>query len=416
MRRLTMLRISPLIWISPLLVWPAWMFVTSMASLQLDPYPLTLTAAGTAALLIVAPVCAAGGAWEGGRLRRAGWFTLPHVRTPLTVAITALLPTLLVGSLITFGIIGIRLVIGGVLLPDIRMIITTLVILTTHTLLGFAIGVRMPVVVSVPLVFLVDFFALGLPLTLDPLWLRHLTGIWPSCCLIGADLAPAALLGALVFTGGLAVTAGLLLHPHLTAFRLALALLPAIIGAGAGVQFVRGFGPDPTIARDPALLVCSTGQPRVCVWPEHQPRLEEVAAIAASAGAAWQQAGIAVPDEFSEGQPGSPTVRGFGFSMRSDHYTILNALAYSLLPPWPECAFSGISPYLGAPAEGYVLAWLNTIAGMPPEQLAGRFSPDQLQVVATVRALPLERQQAWLERNLVALEQCNIPPQLEPAL
>jgi hypothetical protein len=211
------------------------------------------------------------------------------------------------------------------------------------------------------------------------------------------------------------VTAGLLLHPHLTAVRLALALLPAIIGAGAGVQFVRGFGPDPTIARDPALLICSTGQPRVCVWPEHQPRLEEVAAIAASAGAAWEQASIAVPDTFREGQQESPTDRSFGFSMQADRYTILNALAYSLLPPWPECARSGTSAYLGAPAEGYVLAWLDATAGMPPEQLAGRFSPDQLQVVATVRALPLERQQAWLERNLVALEQCNIPPQLEPA-
>lgn len=417
MRLATMLRISPAIWFCPFLVWLAFVFVRGMPPAWTDPHALAITSAGTAALMIVVPVCAACAAWEGGRLRRAGWFTLPHVRLPLSVAGAALAPTLAVGIVMLIGAVGFTTVMTGVVvLPDVRVIMVALIVLFIHALLGFAIGLRVPAVVAVPTVFLLDFGWMVLPSTREPLWLRHLNGVWASCCMISDDLAPVAVLGALSVALGLALAAGILLRQHLVPFQAALAVLPVIVGVGVGVQFVNGLGPDPAIARDTSILICSTTQPRVCVWPEHRGRLEEVVEIATAASAAWQQAGVIVPTEFSEAPLGIPGARDFGFSLESDRYSILNSLAYRTLPPWPECALRGSSSYQGASAESYLLAWLDATAGMPAMELAARFRPAELETVEWVRTLPLEQQQIWLERNLLALEQCNVPPQLEPPL
>ena len=191
-----------------------------------------------------------------------------------------------------------------------------------------------------------------------------------------------------------------------------------MLAFGLGALLVRGLGPDPVIEREAAALVCASGQPRVCVWPEHRGRLEEVAALAAQADAAWRQLGLAVPSEFSERRPAAlpPGAGAFRISRESRPGDIVVSLAYGLLPPPPRCALVGTAPYPGGAAARYVTAWLADAAGLPRAELGERFGPDVLATVAAVRAMPSARQQAWLERNVAALRACEVEPWLEPGI
>lgn len=413
----SVLRGSPAVWLSPLLVALA-VLATSSTTIALtlpEPYPLALTSAGASSVFLVAPVCAAWAAWEGGRLRRAGWFTLPHARSPIVIALVALAPALVVGLVAIAAAVAVRFLgAGAVALPDLRVVAKTVAVITAHALLGFAVGVNVPVVIAVPTVLLVDYGWMVLPIALEPLWLRHLNGTWISCCALHTDLAPQAFAGAVVVAAGFAATAVLLLRQPLDAARLALALAPLVLAFGTGGFLVHRLGPDPTVDRK-ATLVCSSGQPRVCVWPEHRGRLAEVAAVAVQADQAWRRFGIAVPAEFSEQRSALPPgTSSFGISLETPRSGIVASLAYSLLPPLPQCALTGTAPFPGGRARGYVVAWFADVAGLPRAELVRRFGPSILGTIDAVRSLPEDRQWAWLERNLAASGACGVPPRLEP--
>jgi hypothetical protein len=406
----TLLRLSPALWFSPLLIGLGVLFAIDLGPAVLAPYPLQVTAVGAAALFMVAPLCAACAAWEAGRWRRAGWLTLPHVRAPLTRAVTVLAPTLLVGLVACSLALGVMMGRAGTfLLPDLRVVAMACVGLLAYTLLGFAIGVHVPPVIATPTVFLVILLWMGLPRTLEPLWLRHLTGVWALCCRIDADLAPQALAGALLVAGAvLAAAVALLLTPG-RIVRWLVAAAPLLAGLAVGSALVRDLGVYPEVGRDPALLVCSQTQPRVCVWPEQQPRLDEVTALLTGAAQRWRDLGVAVPDTVGETPYHDSAERRFGFSMTASPAIILNALAYSLLPPFPSCGDA--APYLGFEAESWVLAWLVLQAGATPDQIAGMHPPETLPIVAQVRAGSAAQQAAWYAHNRHALGTCGVAPQ-----
>lgn len=412
MRSMTLLRISPATWCGPILVVLAAAYTTVLSGTS-DPYPLALTAEGAFTAFLVAPVCAACAAWEGGRLRRAGWASLPHVRSPLRIAMTSLAPVIAVGWLaISTAVLYTLRTARVVAVPDLRVMAATFVVVTAHALLGFAIGVRFSTVVAVPAVLLIDYGWMVLPHALEPVWLRHLNGsdTWLSCCSVATDVAPQALVGTLIVALGLAGTASMLLCARHAVRRLA--VVPAVLALSLGAVLVQGLGYDAVVPRDPAALVCSAGQPRVCVWPEHRDRLAEVTAIASTAASRWREADIGVPTEFSERSTLSLGDRSFGFSVQSRPSDILNALAYSLLPPVPQCALAGrTEPYIAA---DLVHAWLVEVAGMPDDEITKRFGPDVSRAVAAVRSLPLRQQRVWLKHNHTALQTCDVAPQLEP--
>ena len=420
MRTLTMLRINPAVWIAPFLMLLA-ILATSATSIVpdiSDPYPLALTSAGASSIFLVAPVCAACAAWEGGRLRRAGWLSMPHARSTITVAFMSIICILVVGLLsISASLVILLMREGEVVALDLRIITKTFFIIGAHTLLGFAIGTQLPSTVAVPSVLLIDYAWMVLPIAIEPLWLRHLNGAWISCCDLASDLAPSAFIGTAIITIGFTGTAILLLRPYLDTFRRVLAVIPTVIAFGVGALLVQGLGPDPIVART-STLVCSSGEPRVCVWPEHRERLPEVVEIAGAAVKSWRAVGISVPGEFSEQRNPAllpPGASSFGFSSESQRSDILNSLVYSLLPPLPACAREGGS-FLGGPAQSYVVAWLADTAGISRDELESRFGADIRQTIESVRALPIDQQQAWVARNIAALQKCDVAPQLEPHL
>jgi hypothetical protein len=201
----------------------------------------------------------------------------------------------------------------------------------------------------------------------------------------------------------------------LNKYNVGLAMGTIVFSFGVGSFLVSDLGASPTAPRDPSHLVCSSSSPKVCVWPEHRERLQEVADLASQATIRWRHYGIEVPSEFTEQSNLSLAARDFGFSVQTTYYQLLHSLAYSILPAYPECALNG-TLYLGGQAEDYVLAWLDATADMPQAELESRFEADILQTIAVIQSLPVEQQRIWVEQNMNALGSCDVEPRVESPL
>lgn len=141
-----------------------------------------------------------------------------------------------------------------------------------------------------------------------------------------------------------------------------------------GVLFVSGMTYAPTVPRDPAALLCrEAGDATVCVWPEHEGRLGEVAEIVADVRAGWQRAGMTVPSHFTEADPtiAPEGAVAFGFDGRlSTRDVIIGDLARGKLPPFPDC----LGGYTGYIAFEYLEAWYAATGGMSSDELEERYT------------------------------------------
>lgn len=423
MRLRTILRVSPGAWLSLPMVLLSLLYVVMFQSrIRADPYPLAVTSTALATLGFIVPIVAALGAWEGGRLRRADWWALPHVRPRAAIAAWALAPIVATGvAAVSAGVLA-NLFAVDLLFPDPRPVAVAGVVLVAHALAGFSLGLAVPVVVAAPAALLTSFVWMVFLRAIEPIWLRHLNGgALELCCGRHEELAPAAVVGALTVALGLAASSITFLTLRRSRRRDLLVPLPLLIGLVVGSMMVSSLGSQPTMARDRSALLCDSpsSSVTVCVWPEHVDRLQEVGSIAEKAARGWRAVGLQVPPTFAEGPPETTPagVLPFGFSRASDPSDIVSGLAYAMLPAWPACADRG--PYLGYDAFDYVHAWFATTGGMSDEEIERRFGDLQARgaatipvVLAKVRALPVEEQLAWVADNVAALEACDRPPRL----
>lgn len=415
----TAFRRSPAVWLSPVLI----LIIVFFASESLYPaseyYPLALTVTGASQVFLIAPFCAACAAWEAGRIRRAGWFGFPRTRSLVSFLTLALTPTFTVGMLATiFAVLFQFRVAPSLSLPDLTVLGAALVVVLGHTLLGFGIGVHIRPVIAAPSILLVDYAWMVMLVTLEPLWLRHLTGAWTSCCDVTTSLDPRALLAVTVIAVGFVVTALVLVRVPMTGGRLMFSVVPLIVSFSIGVDLVNSLGYAPTIARS-GDLVCSDGEPKVCLWPEHDGVLERVASLARQADEAWRDAGFTGPDQFSELRTDALRANAGAIRVRPNlpqfDTNILMSLAYGSLPQPPDCSRDGTTQMPGVVAAPYVAAWLGNVAGVPLATLSERFDAAVIETVEAVRALPKTDQVAWVTHNVMAIGDCWTKPQLDPS-
>lgn len=411
-----MFRTSPAVWLALPLVALAAGYTFGYSPATSDPYPLAHTSAGSLVLGFIAPICAALGAWEAGRLQRSGWWQLPHARPPWIIAARTLLPPVMVGVLAVLTAAETQLLGAGLLWPDPRILGVAALVIASHAALGFAVGTWVPVVVAAPAVLLVGYLWMALPRAFEPLWVRHLNGSYASCCVLQSDLAPAALVAVALVCSGFFAAALFLIRRRRAAWLPIAAAAAVTVGLVAGAIPISGLGPDPTVARSEESLVCRGQEPRVCMWPEHAGRMSEVLNLASQARDGWRTTGLGVPATFSEGQ--AEEALRFGFSLEASNADLLHAMAYGMLPPVPECAMQR-----GYPAAGgldYLHAWLDASAGMSQAELQLRFEapqppgrPPVMDLVAQLRTQPLDVQGQWAEANLEALRDCETQPVLD---
>jgi hypothetical protein len=410
----TAVRVMPAFWLAiPISIFAGWYATFLYPS---DGYAVGATAAGTGTLPFVGPFCAACAAWEGSRLRRARLWAAPSVRSRLTIAFWCLLPAVMVGLVAVLAAIAVELVRAGTGLPDLRLIAMTALDLVALSVAGFAAGLLLPFAVAGPLAIVASFVWLVFVPAIQPVWLRHLTGMFRDCCGLGQDLAPRAVVASSIVDLGIIGAAALLVAgPALTRRRVGGALATLAVAGVAGVLLVGGMAYAPAVPRDTALLECRTDSGvSVCTWPEHHARAAEVARIVGRVHAGWQRAGMAAPSLFTEADPTVAPAGALVFGFIGVSYTeddIISALATGMLPAEPDCPDA--SP-TGGIAFMDLNAWYAEAGGMTPDELRKRYGhaglpgyPEPLAVVDQLRAATPDIRRAWVSRAEQVSQACG---------
>ena len=301
---MTRLVTSPGVWVAPV----ALLVLASRilgAELSGEHYPVAVVAADVAAVALIAPLVALAGAWEGAKIRSARVLVLPRVRSAWRVALEPIAASVVPAALILVVFTAVDARARGV---DWAVIAGGALTLTAWGVAGFGLGCLVPAVLALPLALLVAAVWLIYPRTIEPLWLRHLTGAWNGCCMIDQSLSPRAMLAAGIVAVGTAAAGGALVWAATAAVRrsraagavavgLALAALAASVVGGS--LLVRSFGADPVVPRsDPTN--CDSGTPALCLWPEHEAIRGGVRQALDESVRAWESRGVEVPARFDE--------------------------------------------------------------------------------------------------------------------
>lgn len=407
----TVLRSSSATWLAPLLA----AFVALLLSDDLTAgvthgyWPSALGAAAFA-LPFVAPACAAAGAWEGSRLTRGNVAHWAPTRTALGIALPLLVPVFVLGAvgMAVAAALTISTSLPDVGMPPIGMILVWLVILAAHSMAGFLLGKRLPLVVAAPIALVLSFVLTAYPAALEPLWLRHMvTGGMSSCCALDQDPSWRAAASAVVLALGVISACALALTMlRARTFVISAALVAGLAGSG---WLAYGLPADPVSARSGDQLQCNGEAPRVCLWPElSQPTM--VRESASDARHRLQQAGLTVPSTLTMAEHAGKGALFIGAWDDPTAEQVRAGVGTALMPSGPPaCAQSG-SSFPGADAYGPSAAWLAMTAGAKAHEVAGRYGEKESAVAESVMKASHDKQLAWFQHNSKALRNCTTHP------
>lgn len=318
MRYLEILRNSPSVWLTPLVV----LFALVVA--EPGPSPSGAAAAMTSFLILLCPLVALGAAVESWRFR--GILHLPRKRGILT----ALLPRWVVG----IGACVASLVLLVLLRAPISVewtgpVVVSCLAIVAWCLIGALSGFLLPAVVAWPLCImgpLVLFTrAAAIP---DNRW-RHLTAVWFGCCSSNEVIAPSLLTAVAVFWGTICLVA----IASLIVLDCRRRTVQVLVGASAAAAIwasttyalsaAAPFGYAPTVARSsPRVCAQQPSGVRVCVWPEDAAILRDFTATD-RAVRSWHSLGVKVPEVFDEGAlEVSGTITPVQFDTRYPEYAV----------------------------------------------------------------------------------------------
>ena len=395
----TSLRVMPAFWFALPIVLLAGGYVTALY--PSDHYGLGATAMGTGALPFVAGFVAATAAWEGARLRRSVWWS-PAVRSRLEIAAWAVLPSVVIGVVAMLAAIAVLLVRSGATMPDLTLIAVGTLDLVAWAAVGFAAGILLPVPVAVPVGILLPFVWLAFVPAMDPVWLRHITGMFRDCCGLNEAMAPAAVWASVLADLGFIAAAAVLVAGRLASLRAGASALALALPLAAGVALVAGMTYAPVVPRDPALLDCreSSGL-TLCVWPEHAPEADVLLSTAVAVRGRWAAAGIQSPAVITEAHrstaPAGSLPVLFSGAAPDD---VITVLAGGLVPAVPDCEMGST----GGIAVPWLGAWYAAAGGMSSGRLEEGFGStwnmggttlDPLPTVDALWKVSVEARRAW---------------------
>lgn len=257
-------------------------------------YGLAAATTAGSAIVLLAPVAMVLAAVCGSRWESAGWRARDAARSSLAVIADVLWPLAAAGSLALFAVLALA---GSGLSGVVAVGPSLALLLIGMILLGFGLGVRLPLRLAAPLSVVGGYAFFAFPLVVEPTWLRQVTGIWWGCCSISRTLDSRAAVAVAAVGLGLA-GAGFVMAAW---GRVWASLAVAAAGIALGVLVVGKSGPDPSVVRT-GDMVCQ-GKPgvgEVCVWPEHQGSLDGLAAQAPAAVRVATALSMAVPPTFTE--------------------------------------------------------------------------------------------------------------------
>ncbi|MEV7216844.1 ABC transporter permease [Kitasatospora cineracea] len=404
----TELRRSPLRWVFPVLVVVALLVLFGRSRYWIGVWPQAGAAAQIPAFYL-GPAMAGAAAWSAAARRRSGVPTgfgaaRPSWRVeaaPLAAALTYGLAAYAVGA-VAAAAVSVRDGGSGFFWPG--YLLLGAVLITGCTALGHLAGRRARSLVVVPvactlgcLVFLGMFGSVPQG-SGSGVGLYVLSGYPSLAVAVRPLLARAATVLALA---GLAVAAGRQVRTDRSAAR----WRGRPFGTVGGVLAVAGAvalwvltGPLLVQRPVPARPLCTTGTPRICVWPENQRYLPELQAMSERA-AALPAGRFQVPGEFLEdGLDGRRLGAGNGFYLREgetwEAATTMGIRTVEDSIPVP-CRRSDL-------AQWELISW--TIAriaghGVPATVHGGPPGVDQ-EAIGRLIAEPEDAQLAWVDQRL----------------
>lgn len=298
---LTRIRVSPGIWLAPV------MALISMAHFDVPAargYALASATRDAYSLLFVAALSCAAGAWEGHRLQTGGVLSGVARRSRFAIMAAPWTSAVVVPTALDV-VIFIR---DGAFtsIDAVPVIVTTIATAWVWALAGIAVGVAVRPALSVPLSLMVPVLWLIMLPASQTLWLRHLTGGWPSCCSVNSTLSWRAILATWTVLASVLAASLLVLgtrgramgpRPRMVAGLVAVLVTGGLVG---GASMVRGMGPDPIAPRTHGLRCDVVAEAKVCVWPEHEAAAARFKPVVATVFPVWRQAGVALPEVITE--------------------------------------------------------------------------------------------------------------------
>lgn len=298
---LTRIRVSPGIWLAPV------MALISMAHFDVPAargYALASATRDAYSLLFVAALSCAAGAWEGHRLQTGGVLSGVARRSRFAIMAAPWTSAVVVPTALDV-VIFIR---DGAFtsIDAVPVIVTTIATAWVWALAGMAVGVAVRPALSVPLSLMVPVLWLIMLPASQTLWLRHLTGGWPSCCSVNSTLSWRAILATWTVLASVLAASLLVLgtrgramgpRPRMVAGLVAVLVTGGLVG---GASMVRGMGPDPIAPRTHGLRCDVVAEAKVCVWPEHEAAAARFKPVVATAFPVWRQAGVALSEVITE--------------------------------------------------------------------------------------------------------------------
>lgn len=378
-------------------------------------YWASATGQASTLLFLVVPACALSAAWEAGRLRRARPLLAAAARTPLRIAAQLLVLPMLLGV----AGMGVALLVqlpdawgapGG---PSPLLPAMWLAVIAAHSTAGLLLGRWLPAPVALPLAVAGSYLVIAYPPAMQPVWLRHLVGNGlDSCCALDRVPSERATLAAAVVSAGVVMTVALLVHVGRRAVAGAVALCVLAGSFTAGWALANRMGPDAVTPRSEAALLCSGGDPEVCVWPEQRPQAQRIEAEVRDAYEALRRAGMELPERVSSAaEPGALRIR---LEANPSARDIARSLAGSVIPAEvPPCAQLPEAEYPGYAAYEPLMAWSLLVITSDPAIARAHTEPQSAELAQRVRReLTREEQLQWFEANAASLRDCSLEPVL----
>ncbi len=402
------LRLEPAVWLLPVSSLLGAMVVRDSDD-PTSTYRLAVAVDAHLCLFVLAAIGAGCTAWKAGRLRRGGWTRRPWVRSPGRLALAEATTTAsiqLLAYAVVLVVTGLRSALGAVP-ADGAVVGTAAVVLLATGAVGWAVGWSIRTEVAVPAVVLGTYLAMVFPPAMEPLWLRHLTGLHDDCCTHGEVLARPVILAPMVLGLGLFVVSLL----AVSAWRrpvLGLVAVGVLVASAAGAASMVDHLDDRSTAMRTSEVRCTSDRPALCLWPELADARPSVSAVVGDVIDRWAAAGIPRPERVSTRPADANAVTVvLPLGDEASPEAVRRILAWAMVPELPEtgCTDDGV-PIAVDDAARVARAALALLAGVPEEQVRAELGDDLLPPVHRVLEAEPRARVRWLERVRAAVAAC----------
>ncbi|MGW0858716.1 DUF7224 domain-containing protein [Streptomyces sp. NPDC002690] len=407
MRFSTLLRSGPAAWAALILI-PVLVWFSAQNTVSTISYWPSISSQTTLVLGFISAACGAGAAWEAARIKQGGIPALAPARGKHSVAFLHLGPIAVLGLVAMIAPFAVMLtsVASPSGLPNPAILAVSYSVILAHIALGWSIGARMPKLLGAAAMLIFGYLWGFWPAAIGTLpWLRHLNGQGVTeCCGLDQEPSIRSLAATLTFSLGFVTTVVLSSVLRHRLWRPLLSLTGFAMATAVALSLAVPLDRQGTQARDTTLRTCTGQRPQICLWPEQNTRRSDISLWADETAAHLAVVGVTPASRVDFGNP------------QPDQANVASNVATSPLPnEVPDCALHQGAVYPGGEATIAIYAWLSLTGGVPESDLAQRWPQEAITLADHVRTLPAAAQHAWYERNMRAVHDCTVLPDLDPA-